>query len=316
MKLAPFPSRSNGVQYKHRPHMIPALVTTAGLLLQAAFTPARATQAPEPVRVWRTDSTVAVSLKGPGYVTLLHVSVDGRISVLFPLEPDLDTWVPGETPLQMWLPPEAQGTAATFVAIRSRWPFDFAALRVGAGAGSTWNYGGAWLLQPTAGDPLAALLDIADRVTDGRPYDYGAVAYEDGGTVANRRAPRQPDVCLSCVRHGTPVAAAAPSTATNAVDCANASLTNSFCGVNSGSVSITSVPAGPLQPMYQPAPQAPTAVYVPYFVPVTHGFHQRFAAPPPAAPAQQSSQGVAYPIAPRLVVPSSTQIRTFTTRRP
>jgi hypothetical protein len=296
------------------------MILALALFTQAATLATARTPAPPAVRVWRTDSTVAVSLKGPGYVTLLHVSADGRISVLFPLEPDLDTWVQGDTPLQMSLPPRAQSSAATFVAIRSNWPFDFAALRAGAGAGSTWNYGGAWLLQPTAGDPLAALLDIAERVTDGRPYDYGATLYENGGTVANRRTPRQPDVCLSCVRHGTPVAAAPPAMATNAVDCANASLTNSFCGVNSGSVSITntSAPAAPLQSMYQPAPPAATAVYVPYFVPVTHGFHQRFMPPPPppATPAQSASQGVAYPIAPRLIVPSSTQIRTITTRRP
>ena len=293
--------------------MLPVLAVTAGFLLQATVTPA-ATRAPEPVRVWRTHSTVAVSLRDPGYVTLLHVSADGRISVLFPLEPDLDSWVPAELPLKMSLPPNAQGTSATFIAIRSRWPFDFAALR--AGAGSTWNYAGAWLLQPTVGDPLAAMLDIADRVTDGRPYDYGAVAYENDGTVANRRTPRQPDVCLSCVRHGTQVAAAPPATATNAVDCANASLTNSFCGVNSGTVSITSAPAAPPQLIYHPAPPAPTVVYVPYFVPVTHGFHQRFTPPPPppAAPVQPASQGVAYPIPPRLVVPSSTLIRSIRTK--
>ena len=81
--------------------MIISFVTTAGLLLQAAVTPARATRATDPVRVWRTDSTVAVSLRDAGYVTLLHVSADGRISVLFPLEPDLDTWGPGDRPLQM-----------------------------------------------------------------------------------------------------------------------------------------------------------------------------------------------------------------------
>lgn len=292
------------------------MILALALLTQVATVATARTPTPAPIRVWRTDSTVSVSLKDPGYVTLLHVSADGRISVLFPLEPDLDTWVPTEMPLQMSLPPRAQGSAATFVAIRSSSPFDFAALREGAGAGSTWNYGGAWLLQPTAGDPLAALLDIADRVTDGRPYDYGTVTYENGGTVANRRTPRQPDVCLSCVRHGTQGATATVAAATNAVDCTNASLTNSFCGVNSGTVSITSAPAAPPQVVYQPAQAAPTAVYVPYFVAVTRGFHQRFAPPPPSAPAQQSSQGVAYPIAPRLVVPSSTQIHTFTTRRP
>jgi len=283
--------------------MLPVLAVTAAFLLQTT----------EPVRVWRTDSTVAVSLRDPGYLTLLHVSADGRISVLFPLEPDLDTWVSGETPFRMSLPPNAQGTAATFVALWSRWPFDFAALRSGS---ATWNYGGAWLLQPTAGDPLAALLDIADRVTDGRPFEYGAVAYETGGTVANRRTPRQPDVCLSCVRHGTQVAQGPPVTATNAVDCANASLTNSFCGVNSGSVSITSAPPAPPQQAYQPVPAAPTAIYVPYFVSVTQGFHRRLMSPPPSMPAQPTSQGVAFPIAPRLGAPTASQLRTFATRRP
>jgi len=294
------------------------MILTLALLTQVATLATARPPTPDPIRVWRTDSTVVVSLRDPGYVTLLHVSADGRISVLFPLEPDLDTWVPSEMPLQMSLPPRAQGSAATFVAIRSSWPFDFVVFCAGVGAETTWNYGNTWLLQPTTGDPLAALLDIADRVTDGRPYDYAAVAYDNGGTVANRRTPRQPDVCLSCVHHGTQVAAAPPTTASNAVDCANASLTNSFCGVNSGSVSITSAPAAPPQAMYQPTSPAPTAVYVPYYVPVTRGFHQRFMSPPPppSAPAQPTSQGVAFPIAPRLIVPSSAQIRTFTTRRP
>src|SRR5258705_3327188 len=114
MKLAPFRSRANGVQFNPRPPMILRLA----LLTQIATLATART--PAPVRVWRTDSTVTVSLHDAGYVTLLHVSADGRISVLFPLEPGLDTWVPGGMPLQMSLPPEAQGTAATFVAIRDR----------------------------------------------------------------------------------------------------------------------------------------------------------------------------------------------------
>jgi hypothetical protein len=171
-------------------------------------------------------------------------------------------------------------------------------------------------LQPTAGDPLGALLDIADRVTDGRPYDYAVAEYSRGGTLAAKRQPVPPDVCLSCVRRGTAVAAATAA-ATNAVDCSNATLTNSFCGVNSGTVSITNAP----QVVYQAAPPAAApaqAVYVPYFVPSFRGEHRRFERQmlPPPPPAPRPSFGAAYPIAPRLVVPSSSELRTFTGRRP
>ena len=281
--------------------MIPSLVVTVGLLMQAAGTPL-------PVRVWRADSTVYVSLREPGHLVLLHVDAIGRIRVLFPLTPDEGTAISGSGPLAVDLPPTAQGNPSTFVAVRSRWPFEFAALQ----GGPTWNYHDAFLLQPTAGDPLAALLDIADRVTDGRPYDYGVVTYTRAGTVEARRVPLQPLVCLSCVRRGTPVAAAPAPVPTNAVDCSNASLTNSFCGVASGSVSITSVP----QVAYQPAPaQSPAPVYVPYFVPFARGVHRRFEPSPLPMPARPSSQGVAFPIAPRLVVPSGSELRTYTGHR-
>ncbi|PYP07460.1 MAG: hypothetical protein DMD59_14710 [Gemmatimonadetes bacterium] len=248
---------------------------------------------------------------------LLNVDAIGRITVLFPFGPYDSTGVDAGVPFAVPIPPEAQGNPATLVAVRSRWPFDFAALR--GGAGGTWNYQDAWLLQPTAGDPLGALLDIADRVTDGRPYDYGGVKYSRDGAVAALGVPVQPDVCLSCVRHATPVAAAPTAVATNSVDCSNASLTNSFCGMNSGSVSITSVPQAAYQPP-PPPPPAPAAVYVPYYLPVfVHGGRARFerpfppVAPPPPAP---PSMGVAYPIAPRLVVPSSSQLRSLIGRRP
>ncbi len=295
--------------------MIPSLAVTLGLLLQAASGPhlARATRVPDPVRLWRADSTVYVALREPGHLVLLHVDAIGRIRVLSPLDPYDDTAIFGDAPVEISIPPEAQGSPSTFVAVRSRWPFDFAALQ----AGPTWNYYDALLLQPTAGDPLTALLDIADRVTDGRPYDYGVVAYSREGTVAaTRRTPLQPTVCLSCVRRGTPVAAAPAAVPANAVDCSNASLTNSFCGVNSGSVSIASVP----QMAYQPAPPAapaPAPVYVPYYLPLfVHGEHRRFERPMFRAPtAPQPSAAMAFPIAPRLVVPSSGELRTFTGRR-
>ena len=294
--------------------MLPFLAVTVGLLVQSAGNPhpARATRAPapDPVRVWRTDSTVYVALRQPGHLLVLHVDAIGRIQVLFPLAPDDSTAMSDDAPVALALPPTGDGNPATFVAVRSRWPFEFAALR----AGASWNYYDALLLQPTAGDPLGALLDIADRVTDGRPYDYGVVTYSREGTVVARGPLVPPDVCLSCVRHVAAVDAAPAAAATNAVDCTNASLTNSFCGVNSGSVSITSMPP---QAAYQPPAPAPQPVYVPYYLPIVVHGARRFPDrqfPPPAPPAPRS-MGVAFPIAPRLVVPSSAELRTYTGRR-
>lgn len=289
--------------------MIPSLAVMVGLLMQTAGNPL-------PVRLWRADSTVYVALREPGHLVLLHVDAIGRIRVLFPLAPDDSTAISGGGTLSVTVPPSAQGNPSTFVAVRSRWPFEFTSLQ----AGSAWNYHDAWLLQPTAGDPLGALLDIADRITDGRPYDYGVVTYTRSGTAVARRVPLQPAVCLSCVRQGRSVAAAPTVVATNEVDCSNASLTNSFCGVANASVSITSVP----QVTYQPPPPPPPApVYVPYYLPIVvmHGDHRRFERqferpifPAPTAPRPSAAQ--AFPIAPRLIVPSTSELRTYTGRRP
>lgn len=284
-------------------------VSSLTLLLQA--TALASTAPPAAVRVWRSDSTAYVALREPGHVLLLHVDAIGRIRVLFPAAPDDSTAVSADAPLAVPLPPVAEGNPATFVVVRTRWPFAWGALR----SGSEWDYAKAWLLQPTAGDPLAALLDIAERVTDGRPYDYGQVTYSGRGAVVARGPAVQPDVCFTCYRRAS--AAPAPATvATNSVDCTNASLTNSFCGANSGSVWIASAPAPAPQVIYQSAPApAPALVYVPYFVPITRGFRRRVEPSPVPQPTTPASHGVAFPIAPQLIVPTSSQLGTFTGRR-
>jgi len=283
--------------------MLPVLAVTAALLVQTPSSPQPAQTA---VRLWRTDSTLYVTMRQPGHLLLMHVDAIGRIDVLFPLVPDDGTGMPGDTTLAFDLSPVAEGNPATFVAVRSRWPFDFSVLRTG----SNWDYD-ALLLQPTAGDPLAALLDIADRVTDGRPYDYGVALYSREGTVIARTQPIQPDVCLGCVRRAPPVAEVAAAPATNAVDCSNATLTNSFCGVSSGSVSITSP-----QPAQAAAQETPTTLYI--YTPLYPvgagrvGLVNRalfgFRGAPMLPSVAPRSQGVAYPIAPRLIVPSSASL--------
>lgn len=290
--------------------MVNSLVLIVATVLQVANTPhfAGSARVAEPVRVWRSDSTVLITLRQPGHVMLLHVDAIGRINVLYPLIPEDTFAVAAATPLAVDLPATAQANPATFVAVWSRWAFDFSGMR----AGSAWNYE-ALLLQPTAGDPLAALLDIADRITDGRPYEYGVATYSRNGTALARGPVVPPDVCLGCVRHAAEVSNP-PAAPTNSVDCSNASLTNSFCGVNSGSVSISSAPP---QVVYEapPAAAAPAPVYVPYSMPFSHGFRRRVEPAPMPAQRMPASQGVAYPIAPRLVVPSTSQIRTFGGRR-
>jgi len=289
------------------------MILLLALLAQApslASHPAPQAQKAAPIRVWRADSTAYITLREPGHVVLLHVDAIGRIRVLFPATPADSTAVSADAPLAVPLPPVAEGNPATFVAVRTRWPFDWGALR----SGSEWDYAKAWLLQPTAGDPLAALLDIADRVTDSRPYDYGQVTYSGRGAVVARGSAVQPDVCLTCYRHA-PAAPAPATVATNSVDCTNASLTNSFCGVNSGSVSIASAPAPAPQVIYQSAP-APALVYVPYFVPITRGFRRRVEPSPAPRPTTPTSRGVAFPIAPQLIVPSGSQLRALAGRRP
>src|SRR6266511_2965124 len=73
--------------------MIASLAVTVGLLLQAAGNghPARANRAPEPVRIWRADSTAYVTLRQPGDLLVLHVDAIGRIQVLLPAGPDDDS---------------------------------------------------------------------------------------------------------------------------------------------------------------------------------------------------------------------------------
>jgi hypothetical protein len=292
--------------------------------MQAAANPpaVRATRAPDPVRVWRADSTIYVAMREPGHLLLLHVDGMGRIAVLFPFGPYDSNGVEAGVPFAVPLPPEAQGNPATVVAVRSRWAFDFTALR--GGLGGTWDYQNAWLLQPTAGDPLGAVLDIAERVTNGRPYDYGGVRHQRNGTAVALGEPLTPQVCLGCVRRAPPVVVASAPVPSNAVDCSNASLTNSFCGVASGSVSITSTPPQPVA--YQPPP-APAPVYVPYYLPVfvNDGMSplEQPNAPTPPPPAGGGSGGsagtggaAAFPIAPRAIVPSSSELRTIRSRRP
>jgi len=246
------------------------------------------------VRVWLNDSNyrvgararVFVNLRDPGYLVVLHADAAGRIRVLFPLSPDEPAQAPAAATLQVstwddqtaFVVPAGSGMG-TVVAVRSRTPPRFDDLRNDTG----WDYANSLLFQPTAGNPLAALLDIADRMTNGARYQYDVATYRTPQT--SRTLAVQDEVPWNGVGSGGsyyPEAAAPQQMAvvaqTNSVDCSNATLVDSFCGVIDNHV--TNIYQ---QPEQQQAPQY-VPYYLPYFIPRRHRF-SRDSQPTPPQPA-------------------------------
>ena len=279
--------------------MVLPLVLKLGLLTQAPVLSAAAAHAAPTinaasVRVWLSDSSyqvgararVFVNLRDPGYVVVLHADAAGRVRVLFPRSPDESAQAPAGATLEVaasgdraaFVVPAGSGMG-TVVAVRSRTPFRFDDLR-DAGA---WDYANALLFQPTAGNPLAALLDIADRMAGGARYQYDVAEYRTPQTAAMLAL--QDEVPWSGSGSGSyypdqPAAApAAVVEQTNSVDCSNANLVDSFCGVIDNHV--TNI----YQQQAEPAP-APAYVpyYIPFFVPRRHRF-SRDSQPPRPQPA-------------------------------
>ena len=276
------------------------------------------------VRAWLPDTVlpvgaparVYVELEDSGYLALLHVEPSGRIRVLYPVRPSDPAFVPGgaafvvggisdSTTFRVVAP-----GIGTLLAVRSWTPLDFAGLV----DGNRWDYARALLLQPTAGNPLAALLDIADRITDGEAYTYDLAGYRTPGALAVRRTTTD-SVCGSCftAHHQHADAAAADGDAAaiaidhsmaasgngSVVDCSYATLTSSFCGVDNSVTTYQESTASTAAPE-----AAPTIVYpyypqgfFPYF------FMHRRRIPQLAPPLPPPAIALNLHTAPRAVVP-------------
>jgi hypothetical protein len=182
----------------------------------------------------------------------------------------------------------------TVLAVRAsaRTPFRFDGLT----AGTSWDYQHALLLQPTAGNPFAALLDIADRIANGEAYNYDLAGYRTPGATATRRL-QSDTVCFSCLaaRHSgsggsadgygeisnSAIAidhsyAAAPGG--TVVDCSSTTLVDSFCGVQDNSVSTTVTETTTYESTAYVTP-----IEAPFFFPLRRFRHRREPAPPPPA---------------------------------
>ncbi len=167
--------------------MLPLLVSLA-VPLQGTISPASPPRSPARVTVRLSDSSFAhgqrarvyVELRDTAYLLVLHVNGHGRIRVLFPLRPIEGALVPGGEWYEI---PGLDGRAAigmeeregtgTVLAACSRIPFQSSLLA----RGDDWDYTEALLFQPTGGEPLAAALDIVERLADGRRTEVDVTTY-------------------------------------------------------------------------------------------------------------------------------------------
>jgi hypothetical protein len=286
--------------------MTPHLLLGLGLLAQTVAVPSAGRADTLAVRAWLPDSVrpvghplqVYVALRDTSYLVVLHVDASGRIRVLFPRNPTDPDLVPGgvtfavtgaESGSTFRIPVPGTGSV---LAVRSWAPFRFD----GLAAGGQWDYEHALLLLPTAGNPFAALLDIADRIAAGEGYNYDLAEYRTPGAVATR-VPAKDSVCFSCLaarRSGRSQGEGGGAGLTNSalaidhsyaaapggtvVDCSSTTLVDSYCGVQDNSVSTT---------VEETTIDQSTTIVYPAPTPEFFPFRRRFRRPPPApAPPQ------------------------------
>ncbi len=211
------------------------------------------------VTVRLSDSTFArgqrarvyVELQDTAYLLVLHVNGDGRIRILFPLRPVEDALVPGGQWYEIPGPDAREAIAVdegegngTVLAARSGVPFRFVFLA----SGDDWDYAGALLFQPTGGDPLAAALDILERLADGGRAEVDVTTYAiktpEGATshVAAAGATTEPGAIWPSVRSSPYPGGGDQTTDAPATVIINAVCANSYVaeGAVCGSVLINS----------------------------------------------------------------------------
>src|SRR6266436_5819139 len=159
------------------PMMLPLLLS---LVVSASDDP--------PVKVWlnhdnyfqRGDKArVNVRLADDGYLLVLRADAEGRVRVVFPLDPSDDNFVRGHETIEArgrgdreaFFVDDREGSGLVLVA-RSTTPFKFDEFV----RGDHWDY--RVLDARQAGDDKeAALLDMAQRMTAEGRFDYDAVTY-------------------------------------------------------------------------------------------------------------------------------------------
>ncbi len=174
-------------------------LTAAALF--APMTVLAATANDPPVRVRLSDEVyvsgerarMSVRTDKDGYLVVMRIDTEGRVRVIFPVDPTKDAAVKGGKNIEIrsrgdrdaFTVSEKKGTGLVFAA-RSDKPFNFLAFMTG----DHWNPEALAPASPET-DPESALLSLADRMTDGH-YDYDAVTYTVGDGMYGGHGRRPP----------------------------------------------------------------------------------------------------------------------------
>lgn len=155
---------------------------------------------------------VEVAPDHDGYLLVFRVDGDGYVRVLFPLDPDLDTYVRGGRRYALrgqhddasFLADDRGGTGL-ILSVLSPERFSFAGYATASG--QRWDYERLRLADP-AGDAESQLLDLVDRMTDRGNFEHDVVGYRVWGPGYESEQPvvvagagwGDPyfDTCLAC----------------------------------------------------------------------------------------------------------------------
>lgn len=114
------------------------------------------------------------------YVTVVRIDTDGRIRLLFPIDPWEDNWVRGGRRVEVlsrgqepaFRVSDYPGVGYVF-AVASPDPFDFG----GITRGDHWDYRAVADEGRVSGDPYVAISDLAERIAPAGEYDYDVAEY-------------------------------------------------------------------------------------------------------------------------------------------
>jgi hypothetical protein len=148
-----------------------------------------------PVRLWLNNdrrfregdqARLQVDADVDGYLLVLHYDTDGRVRVLFPLDPRDDALVRAgrryevrdEAGREAFLA-GAEGTGLIYTAIaQDPWRLDDVVLA------DRWDYG-RLSIDPSSRNPEADLTELVQRLAGSRGFDYDVLAYRVYGTESS-----------------------------------------------------------------------------------------------------------------------------------
>jgi hypothetical protein len=166
--------------------ILPLLLSLAGPALKADDPPVRIDLNHE--QFTRGDrARVYVETAEDGHLVVLHADPDGRVRVLFPLDPSDDDFVRGGKRVEVRgrsnrdaFFVDASDGSGTVVAILSPDPLSYDAFV----RNDHWDYR-ALGTTDLRSDPLAGLLDIARRMAGETHFEYDAATYVVGSEIAS-----------------------------------------------------------------------------------------------------------------------------------